>query len=156
MEGYFQFEHVDSLYNSLFPFPLVTAKLIGDVLYTNFLTISPLPFALPIQDVNIHKAIGIGGTMVYFLNRQGGSNLQDGDSNSEDFADFWGILLALPVGGVIAERNILSRVAYSSRCRLLINLAVAIGNGNTFFKQKVHVQMANNNRSPQSHTKAQP
>jgi hypothetical protein len=32
IEGYFQFEHVDSLKNSLFSFPLVTAKLIGDVL----------------------------------------------------------------------------------------------------------------------------
>jgi hypothetical protein len=32
IEGYFHFEHVDSLQNSLFPFPLVRAKLIGDVL----------------------------------------------------------------------------------------------------------------------------
>jgi hypothetical protein len=32
IEGYFKFEHVDSLQNYFFPFPLVTAKLIGDVL----------------------------------------------------------------------------------------------------------------------------
>jgi hypothetical protein len=34
---------------------------------------SPPQSPLPIQDVNIHKAIGIGGTIVYFLNRRGGS-----------------------------------------------------------------------------------
>jgi hypothetical protein len=38
--------------------------------------------------VNIHKANGIGGTIVYFLNRQGGSNLQDEYSNNWEFADF--------------------------------------------------------------------
>ncbi len=43
---------------------------------SHFLTILPLR-ALPIQDVNIHKANGIGGTIVYFLNRQGGPNLHD-------------------------------------------------------------------------------
>jgi hypothetical protein len=69
----------------------------------------------PIQDVNIHKASGIGGTIVYFLNRQGGSNLQD-----KYLQIFWGVDLALSFGGVIAEWDILSRFAYSSRRRLLI------------------------------------
>ena len=56
----------------------------------HFLTISSLRSALPIQDVNIHKAIGIGGTIVYSLNRRGGSNLQDEYSNNREFADFLG------------------------------------------------------------------
>ena len=56
----------------------------------HFLTISSLRSALPIQDVNIHKAIGIGGTIVYFLNRRGGTNLQDEYSNNWEFADFLG------------------------------------------------------------------
>ncbi len=48
---------------------------------SNFLTILPIR-AVPVQDVNIHKANGIGGTIVYFLNRQGGPILQDGYSNN--------------------------------------------------------------------------
>ncbi len=47
-----------SIWTCSFPFPIVTAKLIGDVL--TFLTISPLRSAFPIQAVNIHKANGIG------------------------------------------------------------------------------------------------
>jgi hypothetical protein len=35
------------------------------------------------------------------------------------------------------------------------NLAVASGNGNRFFTQKIHVQIANNPQSPQSKTDAQ-
>jgi hypothetical protein len=80
IEGYFPFERVDSLLNILFPFPLEAANLKSDVLsYFDHFT---LRSALPVQDVNIHKAYGIGGTIVYFLNRQGGSNSQDEYSNN--------------------------------------------------------------------------
>jgi hypothetical protein len=72
------------------------------------LTISPLLSALPILDVNIHKAIGIGG--ICRMNIQ----------TTENLRIFWGVHLALPIGGVIAEGNILYRFAYSSRRRLLI------------------------------------
>jgi hypothetical protein len=63
---------------------------------------------------------------------------------TENLRIFWGVHLALPIGKVLADRNILYRFAYSSRCRLLI-----------CFKQKLHVQMANSYRSPQSQTKTQ-
>ncbi len=82
---YFKFEHVVFLKNSLYPFPLVTAKLIGDVL-SFFYHFTPSS-ALPIQDVNIHKANCICGTIIYFLKRQDGSNLQDEYSNNWEFAD---------------------------------------------------------------------
>jgi hypothetical protein len=39
---------------------------------------------------------------------------------TEILQNFWGVHLALPIGGVLAERNILSRFAYSARLRLLI------------------------------------
>ncbi len=75
-------------------------------------TILPLRSALPIQDVNIHKANGIGGTIVYFLNRQ------DEYSSNWEFADFLGgspgisylksELVRHYICGVTAERNILS------------------------------------------------
>jgi hypothetical protein len=49
---------------------------------SHFLTILVLPLrALPMQNMNIHKANGIGGTIVYFL-KQGGSNLQDENLNN--------------------------------------------------------------------------
>jgi hypothetical protein len=62
-EGYFQFEHVVSLYNSLFPFPLATAKLIGDVL-TFFDHFTPsIYFAY--SSWSIQKAAnGIGGNNI--------------------------------------------------------------------------------------------
>jgi hypothetical protein len=74
----------------------------------------------------------------YFLNRRGGTNLQDKYSNKWEFADF----LALPIGGVIAERNILYRFAYSSRRRLLIWLQqveteICILNINYVFKWQI-------------------
>jgi hypothetical protein len=62
-----------------FRFCLVKTKLLGDLVIFNHL---PLQSAFPIQDLNIHKANGIGGTTVYFLNREGGSNLQDEYSNN--------------------------------------------------------------------------
>ncbi len=46
--------------------------------------------------------------------------MQGEGSNNLDFTDFLGFQLALPIGGVLAGRNILSRFAYSSRHRLLI------------------------------------
>jgi hypothetical protein len=66
---------------------------------------------------------------------------------------FLGDHLALLIGRVIAERNILSRFAFSSR-RRPVNLVVARGNGNMVFTQKL--QIANSHRSPQSQTKTQP
>ncbi len=53
-------------YSLLFVCALIVSKV---------LTISPLRSALPIQDLNIDKANGIGGIIVYFLNMQDGSNL---------------------------------------------------------------------------------
>jgi hypothetical protein len=57
------------------------------------------------------------------------------------------------IGGVIAERNILSPL-----CLLVetspFNLAFARGNGNRYFTQKLHVKIANNPRSSQSQTDA--
>ncbi len=89
-----------------------------------FCRISPSPKPVVLAEITPLRQY-IGGTIVYFLNRQGGSNLQDECSNNRDFADFWGVHLALPIGGVIderniAERNILSRFDYSSRHRLLM------------------------------------
>ncbi len=51
-----------------FRFRLIHAKLIGDVL--SFFDRYTPSIRLPIQDVNIHKVNGIGGTMVKLLNRQ--------------------------------------------------------------------------------------
>jgi hypothetical protein len=62
---------------------------------------------------------------------------------------FWGVHPALPIGGVIAERNILSRLACFVKTSP-VNLAVASGNGNMVFTQKLLVQMANSHRSLQS------
>jgi hypothetical protein len=72
---------------------------------------------------------------------------------------FWEVDFALPIGGVIAERNILSRFAYLSRPVVKtspVNLAVASGNGKQFFTQKLPVQMANNHRSKKSQTNTKP
>jgi hypothetical protein len=68
---------------------------------------------------------------------------------------FWGVHLALPIGGVIADSNILSRFCPFVKTSP-VNLAVASGNGNMVFTQKLHVPMANSHRSPQSQTKTQP
>jgi hypothetical protein len=81
--------------------------------------------------------------------------LQDEFSNISDFADFLPVHLALPIGGVLAERNIFSPLFLFVKMSP-VNLAVASGNGNMFFTQKLHVQMANIHRSPQSQTKTQP
>jgi hypothetical protein len=96
----------------------------------------------------------IGGTIVYFLNRQGGSNLRI----------FWEVnfmsliqkvnLMRQYIGAVTAVRNIFTPL------RLFIqtspnNLAVTSGNGNRFFTQKLHVQIKNKLRSPQCQTKVQ-
>ncbi len=51
------------------------------------------------------------------------------------------------IGGVIAERNILSPICLIVQTSP-INLAN--GNGNRFFAQKLHVQIAYNPRSPHS------
>jgi hypothetical protein len=66
------------------------------------------------------------------LNRQGGSNLQDEHLKIAILQIFWGVHLALSIGGVIAERNILSSFAYSSGLRLF-NLAE---NENVFLHEK--------------------
>jgi hypothetical protein len=57
------------------------------------------------------------------------------------------------IGGVIAERKI-----FSLLCLLVkktLNLAVAGGNGNRFFTQKLNVQIEKSPRSPQFQTDAQ-
>jgi hypothetical protein len=53
------------------------------------------------------------------------------------------------IGGVIAERSILYPLCLFVKTSSF-NLAEASGNGNRFFTQKFHVQIANNPRSPQS------
>jgi hypothetical protein len=62
---------------------------------------------------------------------------------------FWGgggVHLALSIGGVIAERNILHRFAYSRVVKMSpVDLAGGSGNRNMYFKQKLHVQMASLN-----------
>jgi hypothetical protein len=89
----------------------------------HFLTISSLRSALPIQDVNIHKAIGIGGTMVYFLNRGKADQIcRMNIKTTEILRIFWVVHLALPSGGVSAERNILLCLYVKTSA---VNLAVA-------------------------------
>jgi hypothetical protein len=68
---------------------------------------------------------------------------------------FCGVHLELPFCGEIAERNKMTRFAYSSRL-CLFNLTVTSGNGNKVFTQKLHVQLANSHPSQQSQTKIQP
>jgi hypothetical protein len=97
----------------------------------------------------------IGGVIVYILNRQGGTN----------FADFWeghrSMLLIQKVnsmrqyiGAVRAKNSILSPLCLFDET-MPINKAVASGNGNRILTQEVHVQIANNPRSPQCQTEAE-
>jgi hypothetical protein len=74
---------------------------------------------------------------------------------TENLRIFWGVHLALPIGGVIAERNILYHLPIYFGKTSPVNLAVASGNGNMYFKQKLHVQMAKSHGSPQSQSKTQ-
>jgi hypothetical protein len=53
------------------------------------------------------------------------------------------------IGGV--DRNILSPLTSASP----FNLAVSRGNGNRFFAQKLHVEIANNPQSPHSQIESQ-
>jgi hypothetical protein len=96
----------------------------------------------------------IGGIIVYILNRQGGTN----------FADFWEVYITLLIQKVNSMRQYIGAVrAKNSILSLLclfvesmpINKAVASGNGNRILTQKVHVQIANNLRSPQCQTEAE-
>jgi hypothetical protein len=89
-------------------------------MYYQFLTISPLLSASPVQDVNIHKATGIGGTIVISWIGEAEQICRMNIQTNENLRIFWGVHLALPIGGVIAERNILYRFAYLSRCRRLL------------------------------------
>ncbi len=57
-------------------------------------------------------------------------------------------------GGVTAERNIFPPLCLFVKT-LPIYYAVASGNGNRYFTQKWHVQLANNPRSPKSQTSMQ-
>jgi hypothetical protein len=93
IEGYLQYERVVCVRN-LSPFPLATALFIGDV-STTFTYLIRFAYS---RCENSHMQKGptvlaertrlrqyIGATIVYFLNRQGGSNLQI----------FWGIHFSL-------------------------------------------------------------
>jgi hypothetical protein len=62
---------------------------------------------------------------------------------TENWRIFWGVHLELPIGGVIAERKFVPLCLFVNTSP--VNLAVANGNGNMYFKQtkKLHVQMAN-------------
>ncbi len=114
-----------------------------------FFPISFLRSALPIQDVNIHKAIGIGGTIVYFLrrNRFAGWILR-----------IFGYFGGSP--GITYWRSYSWEAHFVPLCLFVktspVNLAVVSENGNMYFEQKLHVQMENSHRSPQSQSKSQP
>ncbi len=100
--------------------------------------------------MNIHKAIGIGGTIVHFLNRRGGTNLQEENSNNRESANF--------LGGspdITYWRSYSWVEHFVPLCLFVKTLPVASGNGNMFFTQKWLVQIANNPRSPQSQTESQ-
>jgi hypothetical protein len=96
----------------------------------------------------------IGGIIVYILNRQGGTN----------FADFWEVHITLLIqkinslrqyiGAVRAKSSILSPLCLFVEA-MPINKAVASGNGNRILTQKIHIQIANNPRSPQCQTEAE-
>jgi hypothetical protein len=60
IEGYLKFEHVLSLPNSFFPFPLATALKIGIVSTNRRSVANSIRFALRIQDMNIHNANSVG------------------------------------------------------------------------------------------------
>jgi hypothetical protein len=78
IDGYLPFEHAAFVKKNIFPFLLATALLIGDV-STNFTLLIRFAYS---RCENYSKAERtrlrqyIGGTIVYFLNRQGGSNLR--------------------------------------------------------------------------------
>jgi hypothetical protein len=59
------------------------------------------------------------------------------------------------IGAVTAVRNILTLLRLFIMT-LPINKAVASANGNRILTQKLHVQIANISRSPQSQTNTQP
>jgi hypothetical protein len=57
---------------------------------------------------------------------------------------FWAVHLALPIGGVIADRNIFNRFAYSSRRRLLnwlqqVETEICILNKNCMFNWQITI-----------------
>jgi hypothetical protein len=54
------------------------------------------------------NSIGIGGTTVYFLNRQGGSNSQDEFSNNLALSIQKVNYMHQSIGGVITDRDIFS------------------------------------------------
>jgi hypothetical protein len=87
---------------------------------------------------------------IYILNRRGGSNLQD--KFFEHFGFTWHRLFKsqLDAGAVIVVRKI-----YNSALPIHPDIAVARGNGNKFFTQKLHVQIANKLRSLQCRIKVQ-
>jgi hypothetical protein len=58
------------------------------------------------------------------------------------------------IGAVRAVKNIFTPLCLIVQT-LPNNLAVASGNGNRFFTQKLHVQITNKLRSPQCRTKVQ-
>jgi hypothetical protein len=90
----------------------------------------------------------------FFLNRRGGTNLRDEYSNNWEFADFLG---GSP--GITYWRSYSWEEHFVPLCLFVktspVYLPVASGNGNMFFTQKLHVQIANNPRSPQSQTESQ-
>jgi hypothetical protein len=86
--------------------------------------------------MNIHSANSIGGNntsapiywrrRIHIMNRRGGSNLQDEYS----------VYIALPIGAVITERNILTPLPLFVET-MPISKAVASGNGNKEFYKEI-------------------
>ncbi len=98
----------------------------------------------------------IGRIIVYFLNRQGGTNLADFLGGSH-YVAYSKSKLDVPIyiGTVRAKNNISSPLCLFVDVETMpINKAVTSGNGNRILTQKLHVQIANNPRWPQCQTEA--